>query len=187
MAEELRQEQDHASHLEKIKKNNEITIKELQMKVEEAEQIALKAGKRTIQKMEVRIRELETELDGETKRHVETVKVLRKHERRLKELVFQTEEDHKTNERMQELVEKLQNKLKCYKRQIEEAEEQANSSLSKYRKTVHELDDAEERAGNAEMALNKLRTRNRASVGKGFTSVEIVQVTKSSSKGSSEE
>ncbi|KAL2100734.1 hypothetical protein ACEWY4_002495 [Coilia grayii] len=121
MAEELRQEQDHASHLEKIKKNNEITIKELQLKVEEAEQIALKAGKRTIQKMEVRIRELETELDGETKRHVETVKVLRKHERRLKELVFQTEEDHKTNERMQELVEKLQNKLKSYKRQIEEA------------------------------------------------------------------
>ena len=49
------------------------------------------------------------------------MKVLRKNERRLKELVFQTEEDHKTNERMQELVEKLQNKLKCYKRQIEEA------------------------------------------------------------------
>ncbi|XP_042561458.1 myosin-16-like [Clupea harengus] len=186
MAEELRQEQDHAKHLDKIKKNNEVTIKELQLKVEEAELFAMKAGKRTIQKMEVKIRELETELDGELKRHVETVKVLRKNERRLKELVFQTEEDHKTNERMQELVEKLQNKLKCYKRQIEEAEEQANSSISKYRKTVHELDDAEERAGNAEMALNKLRTRNRASVGKGFTSVEIVQVTKSSSKGSSE-
>lgn len=55
MAEELRQEQDHAAHLEKIKKNNEITIKELQLKVEEAEQIALKAGKRTIQKMETRV------------------------------------------------------------------------------------------------------------------------------------
>lgn len=65
-------------------------------------------------------------------------------------------------------------------------EEQANASLSKYRKTVHELDDAEERAGMAEMALNKLRTRNRASVSKGFTNVEIVQVTKTS-KGSSEE
>lgn len=57
-------------------------------------------------------------------------------------------------------------------------EEQANSSLSKYRKTIHELDDAEERADMAEMALNKLRTRNRASATKGFTSVEIVQVTK---------
>ncbi|KAL4658223.1 myosin-16-like [Arapaima gigas] len=188
MAEELRQEQDHCMHLEKIKKNNEITIKDLQLKVEEAEQLALKAGKRTIQKLEARTKELETELDAEQKHHVETVKILRKNERRLKELVFQTEEDHKTNQRMQELVEKLQNKLKSYKRQIEEAEEQANSSLSKYRKTVHELDDAEERAGMAEMALNKLRTRNRASVGKGFTSVEIIQVSKSStSKGSSDE
>ncbi|XP_023687437.1 myosin-16-like [Paramormyrops kingsleyae] len=187
MAEELRQEQEHCVHLEKIKKSNEITIKDLQLKVEEAEELALKAGKRTIQKLETTIKELETQLDTEQKRHVETVKDLRKNERRLKELIFQTEEDHKTNHRLQELVERLQSKLKAYKRQIEDVEEQANTSLSKYRKTVHELDDAEERADMAEMALNKLRTRNRASVGKGFTSVEIIQVSKSSSKGASED
>ncbi|KAM5229350.1 uncharacterized protein MYH16 [Ctenodactylus gundi] len=187
MAEELRQEQDHCMHLEKIKKNYEVTIKDLQAKMEEAEQLALKGGKRTIMKLEAKIKELETELDGEQKRHVETVKTLRKNERRLKELVFQTEEDHKTNQRMQELVEKLQNKLKVYKRQIEEAEEQANQTLARYRKTVHELDDAEERAGMAETALNKLRTRHRVA-GKGITSVEIIQVSKTgSSKTLSEE
>ncbi|XP_044289202.1 myosin-16 [Varanus komodoensis] len=179
MAEELRQEQDHSMHLERIKKNYEVTIKDLQVKMEEAEQLALKGGKRTIMKLETRIKELETELDSEQKRHVETVKTLHKNERRLKELVFQTEEDHKTNQRMQELVEKLQNKMKTYKRQIEEAEEQANQNMARYRKTVHELDDAEERAGMAESALNKLRTRHRISASKGFTSVEIVQVSKS--------
>ncbi|XP_025060351.1 myosin-16 [Alligator sinensis] len=186
MAEELRQEQDHSMHLEKIKKNCEITIKDLQVKMEEAEQLALKGGKRTIMKLETRIKELETELDSEQKRHVETVKILHKNERRLKELVFQTDEDHKTNQRMQELVEKLQNKLKTYKRQIDEAEEQANQSLAKYRKTVHELDDAEERAGMAETALNKLRTRHRISATKGFTSVEIIQVSKPSKSASEE-
>ncbi|XP_001369869.2 myosin-16 [Monodelphis domestica] len=187
MAEELRQEQDHCMHLEKIKKNHELTIKDLQAKMEEAEQLALKGGKRTIMKLEAKIKELETELDSEQKRHVETVKILRKNERRLKELVFQTDEDHKTNQRMQELVEKLQNKLKVYKRQIDEAEEQANQSLARYRKTVHELDDAEERAGMAETALNKLRTRHRVA-GKGITSVEIIQVSKTgSSKTMSEE
>lgn len=46
------------------------------------------------------------------------------------------------------------------------------------KKTVHELDDAEERAEMAEIALNKMRTRNRTFTTKGFTSVEIVQVTK---------
>ncbi|XP_042300541.1 putative uncharacterized protein MYH16 [Sceloporus undulatus] len=188
MAEELRQEQDHSMHLEKIKKNQEVTIKDLQVKIEEAEQLALKGGKRTIMKLETKIKELETELDSEQKRHVETVKILHKNERRLKELVFQTEEDHKTNQRMQELVEKLQNKLKTYKRQIEEAEEQANQSMARYRKTVHELDDAEERAGMAESALNKLRTRHRVAAGKAFTSVEVIQVSKStSSKSSAEE
>ncbi|XP_026550089.1 putative uncharacterized protein MYH16, partial [Notechis scutatus] len=121
MAEELRQEQDHSMHLEKIKKNHEVTIKDLQVKMEEAEQLALKGGKRTIMKLEARIKELDNELDSEQKRHVETVKVLQRNERRLKELVFQTEEDHKNNQHMQELVEKLQNKLKTYKRQIDEA------------------------------------------------------------------
>ncbi|TKS91616.1 Myosin-16 [Collichthys lucidus] len=183
LCEELRQEQDRSSHLERIKKNQEQNLRDLTLKLEEAEQQALKAGKRTIQKLEVRIREVENELEQEQKRHMETVKNLRKGERRLKELIFQTEEDHKTNQRMQELVEKLQNKLKSYKRQIEEAEEQANSSLSKYRKTIHELDDAEERAEVAEMTLNKMRMRNRASATKGFTSVEIVQVNKPTGGG----
>lgn len=56
MAEELRQEQDHCMHLEKIKKNYEVTIKDLQAKMEEAEQLALKGGKRTIMKLEARVR-----------------------------------------------------------------------------------------------------------------------------------
>lgn len=56
MAEELRQEQDHCMHLEKIKKNYEVTIKDLQAKMEEAEQLALKGGKRTIMKLETRVR-----------------------------------------------------------------------------------------------------------------------------------
>eukprot|EP00061_Rhincodon_typus_P006331 g26871.t1 len=49
-------------------------------------------------------------------------------------------------------------------------EEQANMNLAKYRKTVHELDDAEERADIAEAALTKIRTKNRASFGKGYSS-----------------
>lgn len=43
-------------HLEKIKKNYEITIKDLQAKMEEAEQLALKGGKRTIMKLETKVR-----------------------------------------------------------------------------------------------------------------------------------
>ncbi len=39
----------------------------------------------------------------------------------MKELAFQTEEDRKNQSRLQDLTEKLQAKLKVYKRQVEEA------------------------------------------------------------------
>merc|ERR1711913_240101 len=57
----------------------------------------------------------------------------RKSERRIKELTFEAEENKKNHERMQDLVDKLQLKVKTYKRQIEEAEEIAALNLAKYR------------------------------------------------------
>merc|ERR1719348_599245 len=121
LAEELRGEQEHAIHVDRLRKQLEVTVAELQGRLEEA--AALKGGKRIIAKLETRVRELETELDAEQRRHQETAKNLRKTDRRLKELAFQAEEDRKNMERMQDLVEKLQAKIKTYKRQVEEAEE----------------------------------------------------------------
>ena len=69
----------------------------------------------------LQVRELEMELDSEQRRHAETQKNLRKADRRLKELAFQAEEDRKNMERLQDLVDKLQAKIKTYKRQVEEA------------------------------------------------------------------
>ena len=61
------------------------------------------------------------ELDSEQRRHAETQKNMRKADRRLKELAFQSDEDRKNQERLQDLVEKLQAKIKTYKRHVEEA------------------------------------------------------------------
>merc|ERR1719348_2484675 len=123
LAEELRREQEHAIHVDRLRKQLEVTVAELQGRLDEAEAAALKGGKRIIAKLETRVRELETELDAEQRRHQDTAKNLRKTDRRLKELAFQAEEDRKNMERMQDLVEKLQAKIKTYKRQVEEAEE----------------------------------------------------------------
>ncbi|XP_054565808.1 myosin-4 isoform X4 [Eptesicus fuscus] len=161
MAEELKKEQDTSTHLERMKKNLEQTVKDLQHRLDEAEQMALKGGKKQIQKLEARVRELENEVDNEQKRNVETVKGLRKHERRVKELTYQTEEDRKNVLRLQDLVDKLQTKVKAYKRQAEEAEEQSNANLAKFRKLQHELEEAEERADIAESQVNKLRVKSR--------------------------
>ncbi|KAM8945711.1 myosin-1B-like [Pelodytes ibericus] len=192
MAEELKKEQDTSAHLERMKKNLDQTVKDLQHRLDEAEQLALKGGKKQIQKLEARVRELENELEGEQKRSNEAIKGVRKYERRFKELTYQvfkillsglpsegdrrtpvtgpvvvggllaeSEEDKKNVLRLQDLVDKLQLKVKAYKRQTEEIEEQSNTNLGKYRKVQHELEEAEERADIAESQVNKLRAKTR--------------------------
>ncbi|XP_069385104.1 myosin heavy chain, fast skeletal muscle-like [Paralichthys olivaceus] len=166
MAEELKKEQDTSAHLERMKKNLEVAVKDLQHRLDEAENLAMKGGKKQLQKLESRVRELETEVEGEQRRGADAVKGVRKYERRVKELTYQTEEDKKNVTRLQDLVDKLQLKVKAYKRQAEEAEEQANVHLSKCRKVQHELEEAEERADIAESQVNKMRAKTRDS-GKG--------------------
>uniref|UniRef100_A0A665WXZ4 Myosin heavy chain 7 n=1 Tax=Echeneis naucrates TaxID=173247 RepID=A0A665WXZ4_ECHNA len=161
MAEELKKEQDTSAHLERMKKNMEQTIKDLQHRLDEAEQIAMKGGKKQVQKLEARVRELEHEVEIEQKKASDAIKGVRKYERRIKELTYQTEEDRKNLVRLQDLVDKLQLKVKSYKRNAEEAEEQANVHLGKFRKLQHELDEAEERADIAESQVNKLRAKSR--------------------------
>ncbi|XP_057653555.1 myosin heavy chain, muscle isoform X14 [Diorhabda carinulata] len=162
LADELRAEQDHAQTQEKLRKALEAQIKDLQVRLDEAEANALKGGKKAIAKLEQRVRELENELDGEQRRHADAQKNLRKSERRIKELSFQAEEDRKNHERMQDLVDKLQQKIKTYKRQIEEAEEIAALNLAKFRKAQQELEEAEERADLAEQAIAKFRAKGRS-------------------------
>ncbi|XP_061074922.1 myosin heavy chain, fast skeletal muscle-like [Conger conger] len=161
MAEELKKEQDTSAHLERMKKNLEITVKDLQHRLDEAENLAMKGGKKQLQKLEARVRELESEVEAEQRRGAEAVKGVRKYERRVKELTYQTEEDKKNVHRLQDLVDKLQLKVKSYKRQAEESEEQANTHLSRYRKVQHEMEEAQERADIAESQVNKMRAKSR--------------------------
>ncbi|XP_061906338.1 myosin-4-like isoform X2 [Entelurus aequoreus] len=161
MAEELKKEQDTSAHLERMKKNLETTVKDLQQRLNEAESLAMKGGKKQLQKLEARVRELENELETEQRHGSDAVKGSRKLERKIKELTYQSDEDKKTAMRLQELADKLQLKVKVYKRQAEEAEEQANVHLTKLRKVQHELEEAEERADIAESQVNKMKVKNR--------------------------
>merc|ERR1711978_688087 len=121
MAEELKKEQDQSQHLERMKKNMETSVKDLQLRLDEAEQVALKGGRKQVQKLEARMRELENELDSEQRRTADSIKNTRKIERKVKEITYQAEEDKKNLSRVQDLVDKLQVKVKTYKRQAEEA------------------------------------------------------------------
>lgn len=163
LADELRAEQEIAQLFEKERKLFECQAKDIQSRLDDAETNALKGGKKAINKMESRIRELESELDAENRRFGDAIKNLRKSERHIKELAFASDEDRKNHERMQGLIDQLQSKIKSYKKQIEEAEEIAALNLAKFRQVQGNLADAAERADLNEQALAKLRARGRSS------------------------
>ena len=163
LADELRSEQELAQALERDRKLLDCQVKEMQVRLDEAETNALKGGKKAMNKMETRIRELESEMDAENRRLADAGKNLRKSERRIKELSFAAEEDRKNHERMQGLIDQLQGKIRSYKKQIEEAEEIAALNLAKYRQAQGQLAESEERADLNESALAKYKARERAS------------------------
>jgi vacuolar-type H+-ATPase subunit H len=63
---------------------------------------------------------MEIELESEKKNHAETIKILRKKERQVKEIVIQCEEDQKNVLLLQEALDKANGRLSQYKRQLSE-------------------------------------------------------------------
>merc|ERR1711978_858718 len=98
LADELRSEQDVAQALERDRKILEAGVKDLHSRCDEAESNALKGGKKAMNKMETRIRELESETDAENRRLADSSKNLRRSERRIKDLSFAADEDRTRRE-----------------------------------------------------------------------------------------
>merc|ERR1712117_283858 len=163
LADELRSEQELAQSLERERRLLEAQVKDMQARVDEAQTNALKGGKKAMTRMGTHIRELESELDAENRRNADSLKNLRKSERKIKELTYSQEEDRKNHERMQGLIDQLQGKIKSYKKQIEEAEEIAALNLAKYRQVQTNLAGAQERADLNESALARVKAKGRAS------------------------
>merc|ERR1712241_335492 len=154
LADELRAEQDHTGTLMKTKRALETQLSELENKAADANEAAVRVGRAALAKLETRIRELEIELGNSQAHTAENMGGYQKTERRCKELQFQIDEDKRNQDRMSELASKLKQKIKTYKKQIEEAEEIAALNLAKFRKAQQELEETEDRARLAEGALH---------------------------------
>merc|ERR1711983_673355 len=157
LADELRGEQEHSNNLTATKKTLETQLGEMEGRLADAEGRAMKEGKNALSKLELRIRELETELGSTQTQTLESVKAFQRSDRKVKELKFAQDEDKKNQDRMSDLANKLQQKIKTYKQQIEEAEEIAALNLAKFRKAQQELEETEERAKMADANMSVVR------------------------------
>merc|ERR1712025_286039 len=159
LADELRSEQENSSKAESCRKDTEAQIRDLQIKVDDAEMNAIKWGEKMVTKLTDRMKDVETELEMERRRYGDANKSLRKTQRGIHEYSIRTEENAKNSERMQNLIEKLQNQIVNYKKQIEEAEEIGSLNLSKFRRVDGDLMDIQDRVVLKEQLLAKLRGR----------------------------
>merc|ERR1711992_271282 len=139
----------------------ETEMRSLTVRMEEIETNTVASSKRTIQKMELRIEELEILLEKEKKTHVETTTMLHKKESSVKALLLQSEEDRKNIIILQESLDKLNEKIKMYKRQLEEQETISNSNIMRVKKFQRVLETAGSSAEEAESTLNQFRSRER--------------------------
>merc|ERR1711956_61152 len=103
----------------------------LQAALEEAES-ALEAEENKVLRAQLELGQVKQDVDrkiaekeeefGNVQSHTgDNMKGHQKAERKIKELQFQNDEDKKNQDRMSELATKLQQKIKTYKKQIEEA------------------------------------------------------------------
>ena len=145
----LREEQTKIVKSEAARKALETEVRSLTVRMEEIETSSISSSKRTIQKMEMRIEELETLLVKEKNLHVETTSALHKRDRSFKELLLQSEEDRKNILILQESLDRLNEKIKMYKRQLEEQEAISNSNIMRVKKFQRELESAEGRGKGA--------------------------------------
>merc|ERR1711934_1287151 len=124
LADELRAEQDHAAAQERAARSTEVSLSEIQKKAEEASFAMARGAAQIPAKLESRSRDIELELNHTIQQTDEVHKSITKGERRVKELLFQQEENKKNQDRITDLVDKLQQKIQDLRGQHHQIQEQ---------------------------------------------------------------
>jgi len=172
LTEELRQEQENYKNAESLRKSLEVEIREITVRLEEAEAFAQREGKRLVAKLQARLRDLEAELEAEQRRSRDLAGINRKLERQYNEIRVQAEDDRRMVIELSDQCNALQIRIKTLRRQLEEAEEVVTITMNKYRKAQSMCEEAEHRADMIEKNMSMVSKRGRSmSVSREITRV----------------
>ncbi|NWW87390.1 MYH10 protein, partial [Rhynochetos jubatus] len=139
---ELAGERSAAQKSENARQQLERQNKELKAKLQELEGSVKSKFKATISTLEAKIVQLEEQLEQEAKERAAANKLVRRTEKKLKEVFMQVEDERRHADQYKEQMEKANARMKQLKRQLEEAEEEATRANASRRKLQRELDDA---------------------------------------------
>uniref|UniRef100_A0A673N9W9 Myosin-9 n=1 Tax=Sinocyclocheilus rhinocerous TaxID=307959 RepID=A0A673N9W9_9TELE len=161
---ELTAERSTCQRLEGARSQMERQNKELKLKLTELEGTVKSKYKATIAALEAKIGQVEEQLDVETKERQQASKLVRRAEKKLKEVILQVDDERRNTEQFKDQSEKLNSRMKQLKRQLEEAEEEAQRANANRRKLQRELEDASESADAMNREVNSLKSKLRARI-----------------------
>ncbi|XP_040280446.1 myosin-10-like [Bufo bufo] len=175
MTTELAAERSFSQKAENARQQMERQNKELKAKLNEMDSSVRAKYKITIASLESKIAQLEEQMEQESKERVLANKLVRRAEKRLKEVLLQVEEERRNADQFKDQLEKAHIRMKQLKRQLEESEEESSRANSNRRRLQRELEDVTESAESMNREVTTLRSRlRRAPV--QFTTRTIRQV-----------
>uniref|UniRef100_A0A8C9ZZK3 Myosin-9 n=1 Tax=Sander lucioperca TaxID=283035 RepID=A0A8C9ZZK3_SANLU len=143
---ELTAERSTCQRVEGARCQLERQNKELKLKLQELEGTVKSKYKANMAALEAKIAQLEEQLDMETRERQGATKLVRRTEKKLKEIILQVDDERRNTEQYKDQVDKANSRMKQLKRQLEEAEEEAQRANANRRKLQRELEDATESA-----------------------------------------
>ncbi|XP_074081683.1 myosin-10 isoform X1 [Macrotis lagotis] len=158
---ELAGERSAAQKSESARQQLERQNKELKAKLQELEGSVKSKFKATISALEAKIGQMEEQLEQEAKERAAANKLVRRTEKKLKEIFMQVEDERRHADQYKEQMEKANARMKQLKRQLEEAEEEATRANASRRKLQRELDDAIEANEGLSREVSTLKNRLR--------------------------
>nr|XP_014349507.1 PREDICTED: myosin-9 [Latimeria chalumnae] len=158
---ELNAERSNAQKNENARQQMDRQNKELKAKLQEMEGTVKSKFKASITALETKIAQLEEQLDVETRERQAASKLVRRTEKKVKEMVLQVEDERRNAEQYKDQADKANSRMKQLKRQLEEAEEEAQRANANRRKLQRELEDISEsnEAMNREVSALKSKLR----------------------------
>ncbi|XP_035510181.1 myosin-11-like [Morone saxatilis] len=158
---ELTAERSSSQTREGSRQQLERQNRELKAKLQEIEGQGRSKLKSSITALEVKLREVEEQLEIESRERQANAKNLRQKEKKLKDLSIQMEDERKQAQQYKDQAEKGNVRVKQLKHQLEEAEEESQRVAAARRKLQRELEEASETNDTLNREVSSLRSKLR--------------------------
>ncbi|KAL1005916.1 hypothetical protein UPYG_G00065600 [Umbra pygmaea] len=158
---ELTAERSTSQRLEAARAQLDRQNKEMKLKLTELEGAVKSKYKASITAMEAKILQLEEQVDIESKERQQSSRLVKRAEKKLKEVLLQVDDERRNAEQYKVEAEKANVRMRQLKRQLEESEEEVTRANAKGRKLQRELEEATEShdAMNREVSTLKSKLR----------------------------